>query len=107
MTRRAGGTRAGKLRRAGNPAAIGADARCYLCGTDDGLSYCTFCEKYFCARCERNYPGRVAAATLERFTALKALVASALPVELAAPPKASPDDSSCCGAQHRRERERT
>ena len=42
-------------------AEIEADPRCCLCGTDSELSYCTFCGKYFCAACERNYPARVIA----------------------------------------------
>ena len=102
MTRRGDGPPAGKLLRGGDSAEIGADPRCCLCGTDVELSYCTFCGKYFCAGCERNYPARVVAATLEGFTALKALLLSALPAEPTVPPKgSSPQDELCCGKRHR------
>jgi hypothetical protein len=84
---------------------IGGEPRCCLCGTGAELSYCTFCSKYFCAACERNYPARVIAATLEGFTTLKTLLLSAIPADLAepaVPPKKPPlQRELCCGSKHR------
>jgi hypothetical protein len=98
MTHRHDDPPADKTLTGGETAEIEADGRCYLCGTDVELSYCTFCGKYFCAACERNYPARVIAATMEGFTALRALLSSVRPPEPAVPPNAlSPQDRLCCG----------
>jgi hypothetical protein len=92
-------------------AGIAVNPRCYLCATETGLSYCSFCKKYFCAGCERDYPGRVIAATLEGFSALKTFLSNALPAEPAAMPKdvpptpkdVPPKSQSCCGRRFRRD----
>jgi hypothetical protein len=89
----------------GDVADAGANPRCYLCGTDAELTYCSFCKKYFCAGCERDYPARVMAATVEGMAALKNFLASVLPSEpTVTPPKvAPPKEELCCGQRHRQD----
>lgn len=103
MTHHDDGVLAEKSLPGSDVADVAATPRCYLCGTDFALSYCSFCKKYFCAGCERDYPARVIAATVESFTALKSFLASALPPQPPLrPPKVSPPAKKlCCGQKHR------
>jgi hypothetical protein len=113
MIRHGEASSAGEPVLGGKSIETGTAPRCYLCGTDVGLTYCSFCSKHFCAECERKYPTRVVAATLEGFSALKALLLSALPPDPSdstAPPiepstvpqkGPSPKDGLCCGQRHR------
>jgi hypothetical protein len=88
----------------GDVADVGATPHCYLCGADAELTYCSFCKKYFCAGCERDYPSRVIAATVEGMTALKNFLARVLPSEPAVTPKVSPPKKKlCCGQRHRQD----
>jgi hypothetical protein len=80
---------------------------CYLCGASEALTYCKLCQKYFCKACERRYPSRVIAATLEGVAKLKQRTQRAMSrpgiedVE-----KAISDDESCCGRKYQRWRNR-
>jgi hypothetical protein len=101
LTRRGDGPPSEESLTGGDSTEIEVNPRCCLCGTDAELSYCTFCGKHFCAGCERNYPARVIAATMEGFTALKDFLLNALPVERTVPRRgATPEDRPCCGKGH-------
>lgn len=48
------------------------EPQCCLCGTDQELSYCAVCKKYFCKPCKAKYPARVLAMFTEAYKKLVA-----------------------------------
>ncbi len=41
---------------------MSTEPRCYLCGTTEGVEWCSTCQVYLCRACARDWPARIAGA---------------------------------------------